>query len=71
MRIGAIVVVVWLVSGVIAAVQRDFFSIAKTTCAEVSDTAVTILAGLSATSTSTPSWSAGRRALHVRREPRH
>jgi hypothetical protein len=45
MRIGAIIVVVWLVIGVIAAVQRDYFSNAKTNCAEVSDTAVTIVAG--------------------------
>jgi hypothetical protein len=45
MRIGAIVVVVWLVIGVIAAVQRDYLSNAKTSCAEFSDTVVTIVAG--------------------------
>jgi hypothetical protein len=45
MKIGAIVVVVWLVIGVIAAVQRDYFSNAKASCAEFSDTAITIISG--------------------------
>lgn len=45
MKIGAIIVVVWLVIGVIAAVQRDYFSNAKTNCSELSDTALTIVAG--------------------------
>jgi hypothetical protein len=45
MKIGAIVVVVWLVIGVVAAAQRDYFSNAKTSCAEVSDTALTIVVG--------------------------
>lgn len=45
MKIGAIIVVVWLVIGVIAAVQRDYFSNAKTSCGEFSDTVVTIVAG--------------------------
>ncbi len=48
MKIGSIVgviVVIWLVIGVLAAVQRDYFSDAKTNCAEVSDTALTIIAG--------------------------
>ena len=45
MKIGVIVLVVWLVIGAIAAVQRDYFSNAKTSCAEVSDTVVTIVAG--------------------------
>jgi hypothetical protein len=45
MKIGAIVVVVWLVIGVIAAAQRDYFSNSKTSCAEFSDTAITIIAG--------------------------
>lgn len=45
MKIGAIVVVVWLVIGVLAALQRDYFSNDKTSCAEFSDTALTIIAG--------------------------
>jgi hypothetical protein len=45
MRIGAIVVVVWLVIGVIAAAQRDYFGNAKTSCAKSSDTVLTIIAG--------------------------
>lgn len=45
MKIGAIVVVIWLLIGVIAAVQRDYFSNDDTNCAEVSDTALTIVAG--------------------------
>ncbi len=45
MKIGVIVLVVWLVIGAIAAVQRDYFSNAKTSCAEFSDTALTIVAG--------------------------
>jgi hypothetical protein len=45
MKIGAIIVVVWLAIGVIAAVQRDYFSNAKPSCAHLSDTAVTIIAG--------------------------
>jgi hypothetical protein len=45
MKIGAIVLVVWLVIGGIAALQRDYFSNSKTSCAEVGDTAITIIAG--------------------------
>jgi hypothetical protein len=42
--IGA-VILVWLVIGVAAAWQRDYFTNSKTSCGEVSDTAVTIVAG--------------------------
>jgi len=45
MKIVAILVVVWLVIGVLAAVQRDYFSNSKTSCGEFSDTVVTIIAG--------------------------
>ena len=45
MKIGVVLVVIWLVIGVIAAVQRDYFSNNRTSCAEVADTAVTIVAG--------------------------
>jgi hypothetical protein len=45
MRIGALVVVVWLVIGVVAATQRDYFSGSKSNCNKVGTTAVTIVAG--------------------------
>lgn len=45
MKIVAVLVVIWLVIGVIAAFQRDYFSDAKTNCAEFSDTALTVVAG--------------------------
>jgi hypothetical protein len=46
MRIVAAVVVVWLIIGLIAAFQRDYFTDRKESCAEISTTAVTIVAGL-------------------------
>ena len=45
MRIGAVVLVIWLVIGVVAAVQRDYFSGSEANCAKVSTTALTIVAG--------------------------
>lgn len=45
MRIGTIVVVVWLVIGALAATQRGYFSGSDTNCAKVSTIAVTIVAG--------------------------
>lgn len=45
MRIAAVVVVIWLVVGLVAAFQRDYFSGGDANCAEVSTTAVTIVAG--------------------------
>lgn len=45
MRIFGLLLVVWLVIGVVAAAQRDYFSNSDTNCAEVSTTAVTIIAG--------------------------
>ena len=45
MRIGAVILVVWLVIGVVAAVQRDYFSGSEANCAKVSTTALTIVAG--------------------------
>ena len=41
----ALVVVIWLVIGVAAAFQRDYFSDEKTNCAEVGNIALTIVAG--------------------------
>lgn len=37
--------VIWLVIGVLAAFQRDYFSDARTNCAETSNIALTIVAG--------------------------
>ena len=44
-RILGLLVLVWLVIGVIAAVQRGYFSGGDTDCAGVSTIVVTILAG--------------------------
>ena len=44
-RIVAVVVVVWLVIGVVAAVQRNYFTGSAANCARVATIAVTILAG--------------------------
>ena len=45
MRAGAVVVVIWLIIGAIAAGQRGYFNDSKTSCAKASDTIVTIIAG--------------------------
>jgi hypothetical protein len=45
MRIGSIIVVVWLVIGVLACVQRDYFSGGDASCAKTGTVAVTIVAG--------------------------
>jgi spore maturation protein SpmA len=45
MKIGSLIVVIWLVIGVVAAVQRGYFSNDRTSCAESADTAVTVVAG--------------------------
>lgn len=45
MRIGAAVLVVWLVIGLLAAVQRDYFSGSDANCAKVGSTVLTIVAG--------------------------
>jgi hypothetical protein len=44
-RIGAVIVVIWLIIGVIAATQRGYFSSASSNCAKASSTIVTIVAG--------------------------
>jgi len=41
----ALVVVVWLVIGLVAAFQRDYFSGDDTNCAEVGNIALTTVAG--------------------------
>ncbi len=45
MRIGAAILVIWLVIGAIAAAQRDYFSGSDASCAKVGTTALTIIAG--------------------------
>ena len=44
-RIVSLLIVVWLVIGVLAALQRGYFSDARTNCAEASSIALTIVAG--------------------------
>jgi hypothetical protein len=45
MRIGSLLVVVWLVIGVIAAVQRGYFDGGEANCARAGTVAITVLAG--------------------------
>ena len=45
MRIGALLLVLWLIVGVIAATQRSYFSGSVTNCAKAGTIAVTIVAG--------------------------
>jgi hypothetical protein len=44
-RMGSLLVVIWLVIGVVAAAQRDYFSSSGANCAELGTIAVTIVAG--------------------------
>ena len=45
MRIGSVVIVIWLVIGVLAAVQRGYFGGGDATCAKTGTVAVTVVAG--------------------------
>jgi len=45
MRVGVVLVIVWLIIGVIAAGQRDYFSGSDTSCAKTGTILVTIIAG--------------------------
>lgn len=45
MRIGSVLVLVWLLIGVLAAYQRDYFTQDDTSCAKLGTVAVTVLAG--------------------------
>ncbi|MGZ4426527.1 MAG: hypothetical protein ACXVXC_07230 [Nocardioidaceae bacterium] len=45
MRLGTIIIVVWLVIGVLAATQRNYFSGSSANCAKVGTIAVTVVAG--------------------------
>jgi hypothetical protein len=45
MRIGSVLVIIWLIIGVLAAAQRDYFSNSDANCAKAGTTVVTIIAG--------------------------
>jgi hypothetical protein len=45
MRIGTVLLIVWLVIGAIAGGQRHYYSSSKADCAKASTVAVTVLAG--------------------------
>jgi hypothetical protein len=45
MRTSAVILVIWLVIGLIAAAQRNYFSGSGTNCARAGDTVITVLAG--------------------------
>ena len=45
MRIGAILVAIWLVIGLLAAAQRDYFSGSDANCAKFGTIIVTVIAG--------------------------
>lgn len=45
MRIGSALLVIWLIIGVIAAMQRNYFSGSDVNCAKLGTIAVTIVAG--------------------------
>ena len=45
MRIGSVLVLVWLVIGLLACVQRGYFASDDTSCAKAGTVVVTIIAG--------------------------
>jgi hypothetical protein len=45
MRIGGVLVLIWLLIGVVAATQRDYFSGSDANCAKLGTIAVTVAAG--------------------------
>ncbi|MFC9893035.1 hypothetical protein ACFVMC_05015 [Nocardia sp. NPDC127579] len=45
MRIGSAIVLIWLLIGVVAAVQRDYFDSGPINCAGFGTIAVTVVAG--------------------------
>lgn len=45
MRIGSVVLAIWLIIGIAAAAQRDYFSDSDANCAKVGTILVTIVAG--------------------------
>jgi hypothetical protein len=45
MRIGAVILVVWFIIGLIAAGQRGYLNGSSSNCARAGDTIITVLAG--------------------------
>ena len=45
MRIGSALVIIWLLIGVVAAAQRNYFSSSRANCAKLGTIAVTVVAG--------------------------
>jgi hypothetical protein len=45
MRIGGVLVLIWLLIGVVAAAQRNYFSGSEANCAKLGTIAVTVVAG--------------------------
>lgn len=45
MRIGSLVLLVWLIIGVVAAVQRDYFDDGEANCADAGNIVLTVVAG--------------------------
>ena len=45
MRIGAVILVIWFIIGLIAAGQRGYFSGSGGNCARAGDTIITVLSG--------------------------
>ena len=45
MRIGSVILVVWLVIGALAAYQRNYFSSEPANCAQISTVLLTVVAG--------------------------
>ena len=45
MRVGAVIIIIWLIIGVFAAAQRGYFGRDNNNCAKLGTTVVTMLAG--------------------------
>ena len=45
MRVGTVIIVIWLIIGAIAAGQRHYYNSSKTNCAKSGTVVLTILAG--------------------------
>ena len=45
MRIGSVLLVIWLIIGAVAAGQRHYFSSSRPSCAKASTVIVTVIAG--------------------------
>jgi membrane protein YdbS with pleckstrin-like domain len=45
MRIGSVLLIIWLIIGAVAAGQRHYFSSSRPSCAKASTVIVTVIAG--------------------------